>query len=107
MKNFVQPGMDLTVAAPSGGVTSGDFVLIGSLFGVAASTADAGDDVVISTVGVYELPKLGAQAWTVGAPIYWDATESHMTTVSTDNTLVGVAVAVAANPSDTGLVKLD
>lgn len=106
MKNFVQNGDIITVPAPSGGVTSGDGVLIGSLFGVAQATAAATVPVAIKTRGVFTLPKTSAQAWTVGALIYWDASEDECTTVDTDNTVIGVAVAVAANPSATGTVLL-
>jgi predicted RecA/RadA family phage recombinase len=35
MKNFIQDDDCITVAAPSGGVTSGGGVIVGSLFGVA------------------------------------------------------------------------
>ena len=42
MKNVVQErGRVITVAAPSGGVTSGQAVLIGSMFGVCAEDAAA------------------------------------------------------------------
>jgi predicted RecA/RadA family phage recombinase len=58
MKNFIQRGDMITVTAPTGGVTSGQGVLVGSLFGVAATTAAEGESVEIDTVGVYELPKL-------------------------------------------------
>lgn len=106
MKNFSQPGEVIDVAAPSGGVVSGRVVIIGSLIGVAAVTAAQGVMVAINTQGVYELPKLSAQAWTVGAKVYWDATNNWCTTVSSGNTLIGIATAVAANPSATGFVKL-
>jgi predicted RecA/RadA family phage recombinase len=83
---------------------SGAGVLVGALFGIASFDAKSGDPVEICTKGVYELPKTSAQAWTVGAAIYWDG--SKCTTTSTDNTLIGNALAVAANPSDTGIVRL-
>lgn len=38
MKNFIQRGDMITVTAPTGGVTSGQGVLVGNLFGVAATT---------------------------------------------------------------------
>lgn len=41
MKNFIQRGDMITVTAPTGGVTSGQGVLVGNLFGVAAKTATA------------------------------------------------------------------
>lgn len=105
MKNYIQDGEVVTVAAPSGGVTSGAFVKVGSLTGVAQETAAEAAPVAIVRRGVFELGKTSAQAWTVGAKIY--ATSGGvMTTVSTDNTLVGVAAAAAANPSATGLVLL-
>lgn len=52
---------------------------------------------------------MGSQAWSVGAKVYWDDTNKRTTTVSTDNTLIGVAVeAVASGASDTiGRVRLN
>ena len=106
MKNYVQPGNILTVTAPYD-VASGDGVLVGTMFGVAAVSAASGADVQIDLVGVFDLTKLSAQAWTVGAAIYWDNTAKNCTTVTTSNTKIGVATAVAANPSGTGRVRLN
>lgn len=112
MKNFVQAGEAVTVPAPAD-VLSGDGVLIGSLFGIANADAANGADVVLSTEGVFELPKVSAQAWTIGAPIFWDSDNSKATTSAddggtpaTDFVQIGHAVAVAANPTATGLVRL-
>lgn len=106
-KNYVQKGDVLTVAAPAGGVSSGDPVLVGgALFGVATGSADAGEDFELSTVGVYRLPKVSAQAWDQGTFIYFDAAAGNCTTVDTGNTLVGYAARAAANPSPTGTVRL-
>jgi len=105
MKNYIQPGENLTIPAPAN-VSAGDPVMVGSLFGVAQGDALSGADVVIVTNGVFELTKLEAQAWTVGAKIYWDAGNSRTTTATSGNTLIGVAAAAAANPSTTGLVRL-
>lgn len=106
MKNYQQPADNATVTLAAD-VTAGDFVAIGSLTGVAQATALSGQDVTIVRTGVFELPKTEAQAWTVGAKVYWDSGNSVMTTTASGNTLVGVAYAVAANPSTTGLVLLD
>jgi predicted RecA/RadA family phage recombinase len=38
MKNSIQRGDMITITAPTGGVTSGQGVLVGNLFGVAATT---------------------------------------------------------------------
>lgn len=104
-KNFIQPGDTVTVAAPAD-VTSGAGVLVGSLFGVAQFSALNGADVEICTKGVYELPKTSAQAWTVGVKIYWDGSKCTTADGSGSNTLIGHALAVAANPSATGIVRL-
>lgn len=43
MKTFIQNGDVITVTAPTGGVASGDGVIVGSLFGIAAFTAAEGE----------------------------------------------------------------
>lgn len=106
MKNYVQDDDVITVAAPYN-VSSGGGALVGSLFGVAVTDALSGANVALATEGVFDLAKTSAQAWTVGALIYWDDTNKVATTVSTSNTKIGVAVAAAANPSSTGRVRLN
>lgn len=91
MKNYVQPGDTLTLAAPYA-LTSGQGALVGTLFGVATADAANGADVELQLVGVFDLAKAASQAWTVGALIYWDNTNKVCTTVSTSNTLIGKAV---------------
>ncbi|TPQ50309.1 hypothetical protein C2U72_14065 [Prosthecomicrobium hirschii] len=106
MKNFVQRGDILTLVAPYD-VAAGAGLLVGAIFGVATSPALSGATVEAAVSGVFELPKTSAQAWTVGAKVYWDDAAKLCTTVNTSNTLIGVAVAAAANPSATGLVRLN
>jgi predicted RecA/RadA family phage recombinase len=106
MKNFVQPGRTLTVAAPAGGVISGDPVLIGAIFGVANFTAAATLDVEIDTVGVFTLPKATGAAWAVGDPLYFDAVAKNLTKTAGDNLVVGTATAIAASGDTTGNVKI-
>ena len=95
MKNFVQPGNTITLTAPDA-VASGDGLLVGSIFGIAAGAAALGELVETALVGVFDITKVGSQAWTVGAKIYWDDTNKRTTTVATDNTLIGVAVEAVA-----------
>ena len=80
--------------------------MIGSLVGVAAVTALEGEAVAISTEGVFELPKTSALAIAVGDKLYWDSAAKVVNKTASGNTLVGIAVAVAANPSETVKVKL-
>lgn len=106
MQNYIQRGDALTIPAPAGGVSSGDAVLAGALFGVAAATADAGEDVAVSVEGVFELPKKPADAVTVGAVLYWDATPGELTITAADNTRVGYAAAAAGAGATAIAVKL-
>jgi len=106
MKNYIHSGEFMTVTAPAD-VVSGAGVLVGSMFGIATHDALTGEDVEINTAGVVAINKKSAQAWTVGAKVYWDGTAKEVTTTSTSNTLIGVAAAVAANPSANGEVRLN
>lgn len=106
-KNFIQKGDVLTVTAPAN-VASGEGVLVGNIFGIAQFSALSGEPVEIATTGVFEHAKTSAQAWaTVGLEIYWDAGAGKLTTTASTNKLVGVNVATAENPSETGLVRLN
>lgn len=69
MKNFVQSGDVITVAAPAN-VQSGDFVKIGSLFGFAQADAAIGEDVALATRGVFEAVVMNASAIATGAGVY-------------------------------------
>lgn len=107
MKNFKQTGDIIEVTAPAA-VASGDIVVIGGLAGIAFTDAESGAKLNIKTTGVFELKKTSAQAWsTVGLAIYRDASTGLATTTSSGNALIGKNVAVAANPSAVGLVRLD
>ena len=108
MKTYVQPGNTITLTAPYA-VASGDGLLVGSIFGVATGTAALGEPVETALVGVFDITKIGSQAWTAGARVYWDGTNKRTTTVATSNTLIGVATeAVAGGAGDTiGRVRLN
>lgn len=105
-KNFVQPGHVVTVPAPVA-VSSGDLVTVGVLAGVAQFDAGPGDPVEIAVEGVHEVAKVSAQAWTVGAAIYVTSAGLATTAAAAGNVLIGVAMEVAANPSATGVVRLN
>lgn len=106
-KNFIQPGCTISVTAPAD-VTSGALVKVGVLCGVAQHDALSGAAVEIGLDGVYDLAKVSAQAWTEGAAIYMVPGTGLATTASTTgNLFIGAAVASAANPSATGLVRLN
>ena len=106
MKNFVQSGDAIDINTPSGGLVAGAPFISNSMIGVAALTSLQDQPNVIYTEGVYEFPKVQAQAWALGVKIYWDAGAGKMTTTASGNTIFGIAAAVAANPTDYGRVKL-
>ena len=107
MKNFVQEGDVVTVATPVGGVSSGDGLLIGALFGVSAADAAAGDPVALATVGVFSLPKASAAAFTQGAPVSWDGTAKECVAAASGKYPVGVAVEPAGARTATVIVRLN
>lgn len=96
MKNYVQPGNTITLTAPYD-VASGDGLLVGAIFGVATGAAVNGDPIEAALVGVFDLTKVGSQAWVVGDKIYWDDTAKQATKTATSNTLIGVATEAVGN----------
>ena len=64
MRNFIQPGNSITVTAPYA-VSSGQGVLVGAIFGIAAYDAALGGTVEVQTEGVFDITKEPALAITV------------------------------------------
>lgn len=106
MKNFVQEGDTLTLT-PIADVASGVGYLFGaSLFGVATNNVAANAPGEFLTEGVVEIAKTSALAISVGDRLYWDAANKVVNKTATAQQCVGIAVAAAANPSSTVLMKL-
>lgn len=106
MKNYINDGEVVTVPAPTGGVVSGQAVRVGVMFGVAAKTAAETVPVAIHVMGVHVLPKATGVAWTVGARLFWDASNSNVSTVATGKLAIGVAESAAASGDTVGRVRL-
>jgi len=103
-KNFIQPGDTLTVPAPAA-VASGGVVIAGAIIGIAQGDAASGKPVDVATGGVWELPKVAAQAYAgAGVVVYWDSTAGLVTSTASGNTKLGVAVESVA--AGTGTVKV-
>lgn len=107
MKNYIQPGEQLTLTAPYD-VAAGAGLLVGTQFGIAVSAALSGASVEVMTTGVFDVAKADSQAWTMGAAIYWDNSAKVFTTTSSANTLVATAVLAVASTAGltTGRVRL-
>ncbi len=106
MRNYVQAGVNLTLPAPAD-VVSGEGVVIGSIFGIAAGTVASGLDVDLVTEGVFSMAKVSALAIAIGDKVYFDSATKLVNKTSSGNTLIGVAVTAAANPSGFVNVRLN
>jgi len=105
MKNYVQEGKTITVTAPAA-VTSGQYVVVGAIRGVAAFDAAQGEPVEVATEGVFTLPKVAADNIAAGDLLYWNGTACTKVPGSGSRPLVGVAVKAAGNGVTTVAVKL-
>ena len=109
MKNYIQEGRMITVAAPTGGATSGDGVVIGALFEVASKTAAAGETVTLATTGVFDLPKKAGAAINAGDKLTWSVSDGAFIKGAgvTGDTLGGAVCVASALSADTVIrVKL-
>lgn len=106
MRNFVQPGDNVTVTAVAA-ASSGDGVKLGNLFGIASGDVAIGDPLVLVTTGVFELPKVSTDELAVGDAIYFRTSDGAVTGTATGNTKIGVAVSAAGNPSASVRVRLN
>lgn len=106
MKNFIQHGDSLELAAPYD-VASGAGALVGAIFGVAVATVANGAIGVFAIEGVFDLKAKTTDTATVGAKAYWDNTNKEITTTATGNTLVGAFTAAKASGDLVGRVLLD
>lgn len=106
MKNFVQRGDIVTVAAPYDRL-SGEGALVGSLFGVCVADALNGADVEIKTTGVFDITALTADTAAVGAKLYWDNTNKRLTTTAAGNSYVGVATKAKTGTDTTARIRLN
>jgi predicted RecA/RadA family phage recombinase len=92
MDNFVAPGESIDFVAPSGGLTTGTPKQIGQVVVVPGITGAENAIVPCMIRGVFRVTKVGSQAWTQGAIVYWDAGNSRFTTVGPGNLRAGFAV---------------
>lgn len=107
-KNFVLRGNVLTVVAAAA-VVSGDLQVVENAFGVAATSAEIGEEYELEIGGVWELPKSTGVGTGGNALVaaYWDASAKKVTAVSVGNTKVGVFALVAADGAETAVVRLN
>ncbi len=107
MQNYIQNGHIIRVTTPAGGIASGDPLIVGSIFGVAAYSSAEGDPVELSTTGVFQLPKASAAVLTVGAGVSWDRIAKEVTTPAAGRFPIGVSMEAAGSGVTSVAVRLD
>lgn len=107
MKNFLSSGATITLTS-AGAKTSGNVYFAGDLGGVAGHSAATNEPVVLHLIGEYQLPKATGQAWAIGVPLYWDATNLVCTTADETgaNKAIGNASEAALTGDTVGIVRL-
>lgn len=108
MKNYVQVGDTVTLHVPdqTDGISSGDGLVVGSIFGVAVTDVEPDSDGEFKTTGVFDLPKTTGEAWTQGQRIYWVAATGKCTTTAGSNKLIGTALEIEESADTIGRVRL-
>lgn len=105
MASYVQ-GDCLIDYTPSSAVAAGDVVVLNDLVTVAPRPIAANALGAVAIEGVHSMPKASG-AIGQGAIVYWDATNSNITTTSSGNKRAGKAAAAAASADTTVQVILN
>lgn len=105
MRNYIQPGVNLTLPAAAD-IKSGEVFILGAITGIAAGDALEDEMVDVVTSGVFRLDKVAADAFAVGDAVYFDEVNKLATVEATGNTRIGTAVKIAVDGSAAVEVKL-
>ena len=70
----------------------GDVFVAGELIGVCLTKAASGEGVSIALAGGYDFPLKAGDTPTLGAKIYWDSSNSVVTTTAAGNTRIGTCI---------------
>ena len=99
--------IDYAVASNGTALEAGEVVVIGALVGVCGCDIAPGETGSAHIEGVFAMPLKASTAISLGAAVYWDATNKEITTTTSGNTLAGHAVKAAASGDATVLVKIN
>lgn len=100
--NYSNSGSAIAVGAVV--VLSTGLMKLGIAIAAIAATTGTGE---LSISGIHTLAKKTTDTWVLGQLIYWDASNSRLTTTSSGNTVAGSAASVGANTDTTGRVLLN
>ena len=114
MKNFNGIGARWPYTNGGTAVTSGSVVVLkDATTAGGVNVAVAVDDIAANGTGIlqiggdFTLTALSTDTGSPGDPMYWDATNSRLTTTSTSNKLAGVLIATKANGDTTACILLN
>jgi len=102
---YVQKGEAIDYR-PSEAVAAGDVVVLGNLVGIARLDIAANTLGSLAVVGVFDVEKATGVV-TLGAAVYWDATNHKATTTATGNPYLGKAVLAAESADEQVRVLLN
>ena len=88
-------------------ISSGAPVLVGSRLGIALVNIPVGGTGSVRMRGVFTVAKLSTDVVGQGDLLYWDATNSRLTTTASTNELAGYAAAAAGNGVTTVAISLN
>lgn len=107
MVELVSNGYMYRAVAPAGGVITKVPVLIGSLFVIPSTSADAGEPFEGHLHGEWNITKNTADVVAAGADAYWDDGNDRVTTTVGSNTKIGVFTEARANGDTKAYVRLN
>lgn len=105
MDTMIQAGNVLDLTAPYA-VNSGDGAKVGNIFGVAMDTYASGAAGAFAVEGVVNLAKTSGEAYTQGLRVFWNDSTKKVTSTSTSNIAIGMAIAAYTTADLTCNVKL-
>lgn len=94
-KNIYRCIPDSVQFTTASAITAGDVVFFGEVAGVSKLDYDAGAVAAVATIGVFDgamVVAADASGIVAGDQLYWDASNKGLTTTSTGNKFIGVAV---------------
>lgn len=87
-------GVELVFTAGAG-LTAGQGLLSGDVFGVVKATVLSGQQATLQVRGTFTLPKVTGDAVSLHQRVYWDNAQGKLTTTASGNRSAGVAAAAA------------
>ena len=83
---FIQNGDAIDISAGSAAISAGAVIISGEIVGVAKLDIPANTVGAVALVGVFDVAKASADAFTVGAPVYFNAMWTPLPAASSSTT---------------------